>query len=122
MKRREFLAGSLIAAAAPSPASAAEKPRIWAEENERNVRGVEMFRVMINEAFKPDQYVAAHHLIYQIGSETQEFPSADTLIFNHHVARIIWGDGFKDILAQLAREPSETRDALLATLLRKRSA
>lgn len=122
MKRREFLAGSLVAAAAPSGAQAAQKPRIWADENERNVRGVDLFRVLINEAFKPDQYIAAHHLIYQNGAEIQEFPSADTLIFNHHVARIVWGDGFKDVLAQLAREPEGTRDALLATLLSKRSA
>jgi len=117
IKRRDFLMVSAVAAVTPAMAEPEPEHRVWADENSRNARGSEIFKTMVSEAFKPTQFIAAHHLIYQRGTETQEFPSADTLIFDHDVARIVWGDGFKEVLMRLVCEPTKTRDDLLAQLL-----
>jgi len=98
--------------------------RRGAYENARNNQNSDLFKDMIRQAFGVDDVICAHHLTYvdvdhhdgfdyQI---VQEIASADTLIFDHEAAQIIWGDHWKDILCQLAMRPTKERDELLAKL------
>lgn len=99
-----------------------------AYENDRNADSSELFKSIIREAYGVKDVIIAHHLVYVTTEEregfqyqiVEEIPSADSLIFDHEVARKIWGDGFKDILMRLVCEPPETRDQLLATLYHAR--
>lgn len=73
--------------------------------------------------------IIAHHLVfvteerredgfvYQI---VEEIPAADTLIFDHEIARRLWGSQWREVLKALALEPSETRDNLLKTYFNNR--
>jgi hypothetical protein len=97
-------------------------------ENNRNAQNKELYKAIMHEVHGPGDVICGHHLIYvQVASDgkfnyeiTQEMPSADYLIFNHDIARKIWGDGFKRILARLACEPTEMRDKLMADLYNNR--
>lgn len=109
------------------------KPHGWRVEgnceNERNQAHAELYERIICEAFGVTKAICGHHLIYldektKIGEDghpytytfPQEIPSADALIFNHDVARKIWGNEWRANLTRLALEPVETRDKLLAKL------
>lgn len=93
-------------------------------ENERNAKNNELFKSIIKEAFGVQDVIVAHHLVYVTSEKrdgfnyeiVEEIPSADTLIFDHVIARKIFGSGFKVQLIKLACEPCETRDQLLRTL------
>lgn len=93
-------------------------------ENDRNADSAELFKAIIREAYGVKDVIIAHHLVYVTREKrdgfdyeiVQEIPSADTLIFDHAVARKIWGDQYKSILTRLACEPVETRDTLLHLL------
>lgn len=94
-------------------------------ENDRNAEATQVLKDMIREAFAVKDVIIAHHLTYVIEDKradgytyqvVEEIPSADTLIFDHDVAQKIWGDDFKSVLTQLACEPCDRRDALLAKL------
>jgi hypothetical protein len=50
-----------------------------------------------------------------------ELPSADMLIFDHDVAKKLWGDNWQAVLTQLALIPISERDAKLAELYYGRS-
>ena len=100
-------------------------------ENGRNRAGKEIFSAIIREAYKVEDVICGHHIIYeaaQKGSngfvyhDPQEIPSADALIFNHDVAKVIWGkDYYLAALRRLAVEPVETRDALLQRMYNNRN-
>lgn len=94
-------------------------------ENDRNAQSAELFKDIIREAYSVHDVIIAHHLVYVTEEKradgfayqiVEEIPSADALMFDHDVARKIWGEGFKDILVRLALEPCETRDTLLSEL------
>lgn len=100
-------------------------------ENDRNAVYASLYEDIINEVYDVTQHkvICGHHLVYQtqenlidpvtgpyVHTFTQEIPSADWLVFDHKVARKIWGPEFKTVLARLACEPVETRDALLSEL------
>ena len=94
-------------------------------ENDRNAEASTCFKDAIREAFGVTDVICAHHLVYvkedlhPDGFKYQvveEIPSADALIFDHDVARKLFGEGYKDVLTQCALEPIETRDALYAKL------
>lgn len=101
-----------------------------AYENSRNKEHSDLYKAIIRKAFgKDDDVIVAHHLCYSIqdGDEfrVEEIPSADTLIFDHEIAKKIWGVNkainttlpqWQANLIQLAFEPTETRDALLNKL------
>ncbi len=98
-------------------------------ENVRNAISSDLFKRVIRECHEVQDVIIAHHLVYvkterhSDGFEYQiveEVPAADTLIFDHSVARKLFGVGFKEQLAQLACEPVETRDALYEALLNAR--
>jgi len=94
-------------------------------ENDRNGESSQLFKDIIREVFNAGDVIIAHHLVYVAvdkrsdGFEYQiveEIPSADALIFNHDVAKKLWGMEYKDKLVQLALEPIETRDKLFGQL------
>lgn len=100
-----------------------------AYENDRNAESAELFKAIIRAAFGVQDVIVGHHLVYvtverREGFEYQiveEIPSADALIFDHEIAKRIWGDAWKAVLAALALEPCETRDKRLAELWAARS-
>lgn len=94
-------------------------------ENDRNADCAQCFKEVIREACGVQDVIIAHHLVYVREERhsdgftyqvVEEIPSADTLIFDHDIARKIWGENFTSILARLACEPVETRDKLFMSL------
>lgn len=100
-------------------------------ENDRNAAMSQCFKDVIREAFGVTDVIIAHHLVYVV-SEThkdgfayqvvEEIPSADALLFDHTVARKIWGGDYVPILSRLACESCESRDALFKQLYYGRKA
>lgn len=99
-------------------------------ENKRNRAGADVFAAIIREAFNVEDVICGHHIIYEqaqkanngfVYHDPQEIPSADALIFNHDVARKIWGEAdYMSALKRLVCEPIETRDALLRKMYNSR--
>lgn len=96
-----------------------------AYENDRNAAGSQLFKDILRECFEVRDCIVGHHLIYAFEEKRadgftyqiiEEIPSADTLIFDHQIAKHIWGRNYQAVLCALAVEPPETRDKLLATL------
>lgn len=93
-------------------------------ENDRNAQASELFKAIIRKVYNVTDVIVAHHLVYvkverRDGFDFQvveEIPSADALIFDHEVAKCLWGDKWQDNLSLLALEPADTRDDLLAHL------
>lgn len=94
-----------------------------AYENDRNAENSQLYKDIVREVFGVSDVIIAHHIVY-VTEETradgfhyqivEEIPSADALIFNHDIARKLWGPvEFPAILAQLACTPVEDRDNLL---------
>lgn len=99
-----------------------------AYENDRNADCRDCFKQVIREVFGVQDVIIAHHLTY-VREETreqnglpfkyqvvEEIPSADALIFDHDIARELWGDQWQAILTRLALEPVDTRDELFSSL------
>jgi hypothetical protein len=96
-----------------------------ANENDRNADCAACFKDAIREVYGVTDVIIAHHLVY-VKQEThadgfsyqvvEEIPAADTLIFDHDAARVLWGDSYREVLARLACEPVETRDKLFSFL------
>ena len=100
-------------------------------ENDRNAEASDLFKCIIREAYNVKDVIIAHHLVY-VNSEVredgftytivEEVPSADALIFDHDVAKKIFGeDKYKDVLVKLALEPIATRDKVLGELYYSRN-
>lgn len=95
-------------------------------ENDRNARNAPLYKKIIREVYGVHDVIIAHHLVY-VSTEkrhdgfvyqiVQEIPSADTLIFDHNVAKHLFGDCFRSNLAALACEPADSRDALLQRMV-----
>lgn len=91
-------------------------------ENDRNAKSSELYAAILKEAIPGvSLVVASHHIFFKRDGVTDELPAADTLIFDHEIARKIWGGAYKEVLAYLSAEPPESRDALLRTLYENRS-
>lgn len=97
-----------------------------AYENDRNAKNRDLFKSIIRKVYGVQDVIIGHHLVYQVEDKhsdgfvyqvVEEIPSADTLIFDHKVAQVLFGARYLDCLSQLAREPVETRDALLSKLI-----
>jgi hypothetical protein len=100
-----------------------------AYENDRNAEYSDCFKQVIREAYGVQDVICAHHLVYVVDEVrpdgfhyqvVEEIPSADALIFDHEVAKKIWGAGYKECLTRLALEPVETRDDLFSTMYKNR--
>lgn len=88
-------------------------------ENSRVMDNMDIFEAILREAY-PDVniVVGGHHIMFtQTGNPMPaEISSADTLIFNHDIAKTIWGNKATERLTQLALEPPATREKLLRDL------
>jgi hypothetical protein len=105
-------------------------------ENDRNACFAPLFKDIIREVYNVTDVIIAHHLVYvkvdqRKGDDghmydyqvVQEIPAADTLIFCHHIMKTVFGEArYIDVMCQLAREPEDTRDQLLADLYYGRTA
>lgn len=99
-------------------------------ENDRNGESSAVIKMIVREAYGVQDVIVGHHIVYEVRDKrpdgftydvVQEIPSADALIFDHAVARRIWGEAnYKDVLTKLAHEPCETRNKLLAKLYGER--
>lgn len=94
-------------------------------ENDRNSVFSDLYKAIISEVYDCKDVIIGHHLIYVkedkrpdgfVYQVVQEIPSADALIFDHDVARKIWGTGYGTILCELALCPVKYRDRLLSKL------
>lgn len=99
-------------------------------ENDRNNENAALYKAIIREAYGVTDVICGHHLVYQVEDKredgftytfVEEIPSADTLIFDHEVAKKIWGPGYLPVLARLAMTPPEARDAELKAMYDRRS-
>jgi hypothetical protein len=102
---------------------------LGAWENDRNSENSALFKDIIRECFGVHDVICGHHLVYQIEDKrpdgftyqvVEEIPSADALIFDHDVAKKLWGITWQSVLTMLVLEPAERRDALLAKLYYER--
>lgn len=88
-------------------------------ETKRNTDNLDLFRDILYHAY-PDTtlVVAGHHIMYmRQGHQTPyEIASADTLIFDHEIARIIWEDSWKEVLQELSVLPPQERDKRIRQL------
>ena len=100
-----------------------------AYENDRNAESRDLFKAIIREAYGVQDVIIAHHLVYETSERrpdgfdyqvVEEIPSADALIFDHGVAKKIWGTDYLTVLAQLAVLPCPDRDRKLAALYASR--
>src|SRR4249920_923252 len=85
------------------------------KETKRNTDNLDLFEAMLREAYDGvTMVVAGHHIMAVRSGEALpiEISSADTLIFSHEMAQVIWKDRYKEVLTRLATEPTATRDAL----------
>ena len=100
-------------------------------ENDRNTEHSDLYKAIIREVFSVTDVICGHHLVYQVEEQradgftytfVEEVPSADALIFDHAVARKLWGEAvWRQNLVSLALEPVETRDTLLKHMYENRS-
>lgn len=98
-------------------------------ENDRNADSSELLKAIIREVFGVKDVIIAHHLVYvrveqRDGFDYQvveEIPAMDTLIFDHEIAKRLWGEPWRDILVRLAMEPCDSRDKLLCELFHARA-
>lgn len=90
-------------------------------ENKRNKDSSELLHKIIKRVYGATECIVAHHITYvavdhQDGYELQvveEIPSIDTLIFDHEVAKKLWGARWRDVLMELALMPVSERDTVL---------
>ena len=98
-------------------------------ENFRNSNNSDLFKEVLREAHGVQDVIIAHHIVYVIEEKrtdgfayqiVEEIPSADCLLFDHDIAKKIWGADYIAVLQRLVAEPCETRDELFAHLYRNR--
>lgn len=91
----------------------------WEKSRNTTPETAKLFTEILREAFgEQDNVVIGHHLTFVgLDGDADEIPSADTLIFDHFIARRIWGEEkYLDFLKLLVVVPVENRDQLLAQL------
>jgi hypothetical protein len=101
-----------------------ESVKLWAFENARNETNAALFKEMLLLAYPDTELVVAgHHIFHRRrgAAHHEEIPSADTLIFDHTIAKAVWGDRYMAALEMLALCPVERRDVLLQHLFDTRT-
>ena len=88
-------------------------------ETKRNTDNIDLFEAMIRKVY-PDTtlVVAGHHIMYMRAGQPVPFEiaSADTLIFDHEIARALWPDSWIGVLTELASLTPPDRDRRLREL------
>lgn len=96
-----------------------------AYENDRNAENSDLYKDIVREVFGVTDVIVAHHIVYVTDEVrdgfhyqvVEEIPSADALIFDHDIARKLFGAELYPVyLAQLACKSVEDRDTLLRDL------
>jgi hypothetical protein len=93
-------------------------------ENDRNADSKALIKDVIAEAFGGVDCYVGHHIGFEIHetrddsdySVPQEYPSIDTIYFDHGIAQKLWGARRNEVLTRLACEPTATRDELFSRL------
>jgi hypothetical protein len=88
-------------------------------ETKRNTDNIALFEAMIRLAFPGvTLVVAGHHIMVMCEGVPApiEIASADTLLFDHTIAKRVWGAQWERRLLALASAPAPMRDALLAEM------
>lgn len=88
----------------------------------RNVQGHKAITRFLNRALghpKDLKVVVGHHITYQVDEESvpNEIPSADSLLFDHDIMHLVFGDEYKTIMVQLATRVPELRERVLSNHL-----
>lgn len=90
-------------------------------ENARNREHAALFERIVKMAFGQDAAVlVGHHIGFEFAGDINtenEIPSADTMMFCHDLMKRIFGDAHLSIMSDLAKTPSEHRDARLKEIL-----
>lgn len=91
-------------------------------ENARNERNRTLYTKILRAAGVVGRgpVVIGHHLIYAAGGKLHEIPGADTLIFDHDIAKAVFGAGWAEALTTLALTPTSDRDEVLRDLFNRR--
>ena len=96
---------------------------VGAYENDRNTAHAAMYKAMVREAYGVQDCIVAHHIVFVRTEKdangfdiqiVEEIPSADALLFDHCIMQRLFGDRFREVIAKLAQEPIEKRDAACA--------
>lgn len=87
-------------------------------ENNRNAENRNLYSAILKAVFgQEDDTLIAHHLCFSVQDgdvfKVEEIPSADTMIFDHVVAKHLWPNTWEANLTTLALTPVEQRDAKL---------
>lgn len=99
-------------------------------ENDRNAVYAPLYKAMIREAYKCDDVICGHHLIYVsrdkrpdgfVYEVVQEIPSADALIFDHEAMGRLFGQDSIAVMTTLAKLPAQDRDEKLADMFESRA-
>lgn len=94
-------------------------------EQHRNKRNAELYSTLLKAALKRAgqddvQVLIGHHITFELGSDLNtenEIPSADCLIFDHYLMKLVFGEQAVPIMQQLASVPCSQRDVLLGGYL-----
>ena len=92
-------------------------------ENARNERNQKLYASILRAAgvVGPRGHImVGHHLIYAAGGKLHEIPGADTMIFDHDIAKAVFGAGWAEALTTLALTPTSDRDEVLRDLFKRR--
>ena len=95
-------------------------------EQHRNKRNAELYTRLLKAALERAgqddvQVLIGHHITFELASDLNtenEIPSADCLIFDHFLMKLVFGERALDIMRQLAGVPCEQRDVLLGAYLK----
>lgn len=86
-------------------------------ENDRNTQNAELFVTLLQHAMDPKEVVlVGHHFVCELNGDLKtlnEIPSADTLLFDHEIMKAVFGDGFMEVMLDLARSPAANRQNVL---------
>jgi hypothetical protein len=87
------------------------------EENARNKVNAGLYTAIMQRAMgNTTSILIGHHLCFESAGNIDtenEIPSADTLLFDHDVMTLVFGDRAVDIMQHLAATPHQSRDKVL---------
>lgn len=92
-------------------------------ENARNQRNHKLFETLLKRACGSDKAMVliGHHLTFELPEEApNEIPSADCLMFDHDLMKVVFPDDYLNVIQTLAMTPTAARDAMLAHILEER--
>lgn len=91
-------------------------------ETRRHIDNLPLFEAMLRMAF-PDTtaVIAGHHIMFMREGHPHphEIAAADTLLFDHTIAKACWGDEWARTLVMLALEPASGREEMARTIFNR---